>query len=256
MAEIQQPDPQQMKAEAKHILAQAEQAGVTLRLIGALAYEYQCPKFNHLRQAMGRALSDLDFAALSSQWQNVVNFMEGLSYHFDDRRAMLHGNDRVIFFHPQGFRVDVFFDRLDMCHAVDFQRRLDLDPLTLSLADLLLEKLQIVELTQKDVIDTLILLREHESGEGDSAIDASYIAKRFSSDWGFYYTATENLMHIRDQALDQFEPLGAEDRAVVRQRIDRLLERIEVEPKSMKWRLRAAIGSRIIWYKHVGDLER
>lgn len=247
---------QQMESEAKHIAEQAQKAGVTLRLIGALAFEHQCPRYNYLRQAMGRELSDLDFVALSKQWDQIVHLLTGMGYSFDERHAMLHGADRIIFFHPKGFRVDVFLDRLNMCHVVDFRGRLHIDPVTISVTDLLLEKLQIVELTRKDVIDTIVLLREHAVDQTEVGINADYVARRFSIDWGFYYTATENLKHIHDKSLVEFDTLAEEDRAVVSEQVRQLLDRIEAEPKSLKWQLRAAIGPRLRWYKPVGALSR
>ncbi len=245
-----------MREEAKRILGEARQSGVTLRLLGALAFEYQCPRFNHLREAMGRVLSDLDLVSISDQWQQVTQFLDGLGYTFDERYAMLHGNERLIFFHDDGFRVDVFFDRLDMCHVVDFRGRLGIDSMTISVTDLLLEKLQIVRITQKDVIDTIVLLREHEVEEDESEINAAHIASRFAGDWGFYYTATENLKFVRSRSLNEFQALEKVDRDIVGARIDRLLERIESEPKTPSWRLRSKIGPKVRWYKEVGDLTR
>jgi hypothetical protein len=256
MTELAQPSPREMESEASRILERANSVGVTLRLLGALAFERRCPQFNHLRLAMGRELSDLDFAALLKQWNQVVDLVGEMGYSFDERRAMLHGNDRVIFFHANGFRVDIFFDRLDMCHVVDFRERLDIDKETISVTDLFLEKVQIVELTRKDVIDTIVLLREHEVGSSERNLNIDYLASIFRDDWGFYYTATENLNYIREKALQEFEALGDEDRSTVENRIDSMLERLEAEPKTLKWRIRAAIGPRVRWYKDVGELAR
>jgi hypothetical protein len=197
---------------------------------------------------MGRELSDLDFAALSEQWDQVVDMVTEMGYSFDERRAMLHGNDRVIFFHANGFRVDIFFDRLDMCHVVDFRERLNIDQETISVTDLFLER--------KDVIDTIVLLREHEVGSSETDLNIDYLASIFRDDWGFYFTATENLKYIRDEALQEFEVLEEEDRSSVGHRIDFIVESLEAEPKTPRWRIRAAIGPRIRWYKDVGELAR
>jgi hypothetical protein len=260
MDEVEPADPQvqpeQMRQEAKRILAKAHGEELALRLLGALAFEYQCPKFGYLRDAMGRVLSDLDFMGLSAQWNAAVDMLGELGYAYDRRYALLHSNERMIFFHDDGFRVDVFLDRLDMCHAIDFRQRMDLDPDTLSISDLLLEKLQIVKLTRKDVIDTIVLMREHDVGQSENQVNAIYISDLFSNDWGFYYTATENLKFIRQEAFDGFDALREEDAAIVSTRIDRLIQAIEAEPKGRKWQIRSAIGPRVRWYKEVGDLTR
>ena len=195
-------------SEHQRILNESNRNGLTMRLLGALAFELRCSQYAELRSALGRRLSDLDYVALSKQWGQLIDVMKGLGYEFDERRAMLHGLDRVIFFHPEGIRVDVFFDRLDMCHNIDFRERLQLDPETISLADLFLEKMQIVRITEKDIIDTIILFLAIPVTENEEGINAVYIAKRLSSDWGFYYTATTNLRRIRTEFLDQYHQLS------------------------------------------------
>ena len=245
-----------LNQEHRRILDAANQNQVTMRLLGALAFELRCPEQAGLRKALGRTLSDLDYTALSKQWEKVVNVLAGLGYEFDERRAMLHGLDRVIFLHPEGFRVDVFFDRLDMCHTIDFRERILLDPETITLADLFLEKMQIVRITQKDIIDTIVLFIAHPVTETEEGINAAYIAKRMSFDWGFYYTSTRNLKRVRDEFLDQFDLIPETDRRLARSRMDEMLDRIEAAQKTLQWKLRAQVGTRMKWYKDVGELER
>lgn len=249
-------DPDQLREEAFRLLEAARGEGIELRLLGALAFELQCPTYLSLREQLGRLLSDLDFVSLSSRWQDLIDFMERMGYSFDDRYGMLHGNERLIFFHENGFRVDIFLDRLDMCHVIDFRGRMHLDANTISITDLLLEKLQIVQLTQKDVIDMLVLFLEHDVGDSEQTIHAGYVAELLAADWGFYYTATENLRHLRNEGVESFETLTSQQRETIGTRIDKLLKRIEGAPKTRRWRLRAAIGPRLRWYKEVGDLER
>jgi hypothetical protein len=242
--------------EHQRILEEAEKKQIVIRLLGALAFDVRCPNYFELRRALGRTLSDLDYMAISKQWEQIVELLTGLGYSFDERRAMLHGLDRVIFFHPNGLRVDIFFDKLDMCHEIDFRNRLTIDPQTISLSDLLLEKLQIVRINEKDIIDIIILLLEHPILESEEGINARYIVTRMASDWGFYYTAKTNLQLSRDTFLNKYDLLGENQRKIVHDKIDQILNRIEAEPKTMKWKLRAQIGSRAKWYKDVGELER
>jgi hypothetical protein len=245
-----------LNQQHQNILAEAEKNQINIRLLGALAFELRCPEHSELRRALGRMLSDLDYMALSKQWEKIVELLTGLGYSFDERRAMLHGLDRVIFFHPNGFRVDIFFDQLDMCHKIDFRNRLTIDPQTISLADLLLEKLQIVRITEKDIIDILILLLEHPVTQTEQGINGKYIAQRFATDWGFYYTAANNLQRMRDEFLSKYGLINNQDREVIRARVEELLQLIEAEPKTIKWKLRAQVGTSVKWYKDVGELER
>jgi hypothetical protein len=242
--------------EHRRIAAEAQERGVVLRLLGALAFSLRCPQYAQLRSDLGRELTDLDYVGLSKQWDDIVQLLTSLGYEFDERRAMLHGQDRLIFFHPSGLRVDVFFDRLDMCHLVDLRDRLKVHDETISLADMLLEKMQIVRITEKDIIDTIILFVEHSVTTSDEGIDARYIARRLAYDWGFYYTFSTNLGRIRDEFVDQWDLLEAEHRAIVRQRIGQMLDFVEAEPKSLKWKARARVGTSLKWYKDVGELVR
>ncbi len=242
--------------EHQRIATEAEKRGVIIRLLGALAFSLRCPQYAQLRSDLGRELTDLDYVALSKQWDAIVELLTSLSYSFDERRAMLHGHDRVIFFHPNGLRVDIFFDRLDMCHVVDLRNRLTVDQETISLADMLLEKMQIVRITDKDIIDTIILFLEHPVTSTDEGINADHVARRLARDWGFYHTATTNLRRIRDEFVNRYDLLGDRDRQMVRDRIGQMLDRIEEEPKTLKWKTRARIGTSVKWYKDVGELVR
>jgi hypothetical protein len=70
-----------------------------------------------------------------------------------------------------------------MNHIVAFRNRLELDSPTITLADLLLEKLQIVQLTEKDVKDTLVLLREHPVGTNENeTVDGACVVKILADD--------------------------------------------------------------------------
>ena len=245
-----------LNQEHQRIIAGAAQSAVTLRLLGALAFELRCPRQASLRKELGRQLSDLDYMSLTRQWDQVVSLITSLGYSFDERRAMLHGHDRLIFFHPEGLRVDVFFDRLDMCHNLDLRERLDVHDQTISLADLLLEKLQIVHITEKDIIDMIALFLEYPLSMDEQGINASYISNRFAWDWGFYYTARTNLLRLRDEFLPAYTQLTDADRRTLHDRISALLERIEAAPKTARWKVRQEIGASVKWYKDVGDLIR
>jgi len=242
--------------EHNRIIAEANRCGVTMRLLGALAFELRCSKSAALRVELGRTLSDLDYMALTKQWDDVVKLLTSLGYSFDERRAMLHGNERVIFFHPSELRVDVFFDQLDMCHRIDLRNRLSIHSQTISLADLLLEKLQIVQITEKDIIDIITLLMEHPVTEDESGINTLYITNRFAGDWGFYHTATTNLHRVYDEFIFHYSQLTEDNQRIVRTRIDQLTNSIEQTPKTLKWKARARIGTSLKWYREVGNLVR
>jgi hypothetical protein len=245
-----------LSQEALQLVTLAGQRGCVLRLMGALAIERRCPKSWGIAKAAGRSTADIDLMGRAGEWQRLIDVFENHGYELDERHAMLHGKERLNFFHHSGYRVDVFLDKLTMCHDIDLRRRLEIHPETLSLADLLLQKLQIVELTHKDVIDMFVLLREHEVGGDESVINALYIASLLGIDWGFYHTAMQNLIHVKDESIFEVKALTEEDRGVVLKRIEVMAAEIEAHPKSFAWKVRAKLGTRMRWYREVGDLVR
>jgi len=135
-----------------------------------------------------------------------------------------------------------------MCHKLDLEPRLSLPGPTLPASDLLLLKLQVVELNEKDVTDALALLLQFEPtlDDGPASLSARYIARLCGSHWGWYATLQDNLAAVRERAILLKSP---SDAAVVRARVEGLLAAIESTPKSMSWRLRDKIGRRVVWYE-------
>jgi hypothetical protein len=226
--------------------------------MGATAIRIHCPKFSKLHEKLGRDISDIDFMALSSDRDKVVEFLLKMGYQFDRRRlVIMRYFNRYIFDDPNNRRAaDVFFDRLEMCHTIDFRDRLKVDYPTIPLADLLLEKLQIVKITEKDIKDCIVLLREHDVSGGDQeCINAVYISDLLSKDWGFYYTSKLNLRRIAESS-KQYGALQDSDLADVASKVRLLEEQIDKAPKSMGWKMRAKIGPRQQWYRNVEEVER
>ena len=238
-------------------LAQDENRHVLLRLIGALAFRTQCPKYGYIQDNLDRKFTDFDFASYPRFVRDVRRILTDLGYEEDKQVTQLFGERRMLFHDPAfGRHVDVFFNVLDFCHVLNFVGRLEADPLTLPLAELLLEKMQIVQINEKDLIDSVMLLREHPIGSSDSAtINGNVIAGTLGKDWGYWRTVTGNLK-LLDERLDDYARLSAEDRDVVRMRIHELQQRIEAEPKTLAWKARARIGERLKWYKDVEELAR
>ncbi len=236
-------------------LAQPENQHMILRLIGALAFRTHCPTYGYIQDDLGRKFTDIDFASYPRFFKDISRLMAELGYEEDKAVTQLFSESRLLFHDPvYGRHIDIFFNKLDFCHVIDFTGRLEQEALTLPLAELLLEKMQIVQINEKDLIDTIMLLREHEVGDHDQeTINGALIAQILANDWGFWRTVTANLKLV-DEELDRYQRLTAEDRRIVRQRIRSLEEMIENEPKTRKWKLRAAVGERIKWYKDVEEL--
>jgi hypothetical protein len=248
-----------MIAEATKIITEATKRQLHLRLLGAIAFQVHCPKFSFLSRKLNRILTDIDFAGYSKERAKVANMMREFGYQDEASVTAMFGHRRMIWDHKSnGLHVDVFLDRLEMNHDIPFENRLDLVQLTIPLADMLLEKMQIVRITEKDYIDAMMLLREHSidnDGDDPEAIDASYIAKLLSKDWGFYYTVTSNLTNVNNR-LSQYNDISEDDREDITRKTRALVKRIEDEPKPLSWKMRSRVGPKSQWYRVVEEVSR
>lgn len=246
--------------EAVRMVDEARKANVTIRVLGATAFRIHSPNNLKVHDALGRALSDLDFVGYSRERDKIERLFTGLFGYQPLRAAVTPGlfAGRYIFIDKLGARphVDIFLDRLEMNHFIDFKGRLELDYPTIPLADLLLEKLQIVRINEKDIKDSIVLLLEHNVGERDGeTIDMKRIVKTMAEDWGFYYTATINLKKL-ESLLPKYNALTVEQRSNIASKIKKLLQDIENEPKTLRWKLRARVGPSKKWYNEVEEVER
>jgi len=198
-----------------------------------------------LHPALTREYRDLDFATTKKSAGDLQKLLRDMGYEPHLGFNAMNGRERLLFYdNPNERQVDVFVRSFRMCHEIPLESRLGVDADTVPLAELLLTKLQIVELNEKDVRDTVALLLEHDVTEDDAGVNATQVAVLCCDDWGLWRTITHNLETVR-QHLGNY----AVDRDVVSERLSRLLDRIEGSPKSRGWKLRAKVGERKRWYE-------
>lgn len=235
-----------MADEARRLVDGARERGVTIRLLGGLAARMHCAVLLFCL----RDYSDIDAVGLSAQRTQIVETFRALGYEPHRMFNALHGDRRLQFYDPQHERhVDVFLDRFAMDHTIDLRHRLDLDPYTIPLADIVLTKLQVERLNAKDVRDILTLFKDAEVGTADRAgvINLAYIAALCAQDWGLHHSVSRNIANIA-RYIGDYE-LDDADRARVLERLQRLRALMESAPKSLRWRLRALLGERARWYE-------
>jgi len=236
-----------LEDEARRILQASSDKKVVLKLIGGVAIAMRCPSAS--REGLRRDYMDIDLVGHEKQSKIIRNFFAEMEYQPRERFNAIMGRKRLIFNDlVNQRRVDIFLDVFEMSHRFDFAERIELEALTLPLADLLVTKLQIVQINDKDLRDMATLIMDHDVGSADGeTINASYIARLCSNDWGVYKTFTSNLSKL-ETSIDGYGLSSSEiDR--VRARIRRLADLIEKEPKSLAWRLRARVGERKTWYE-------
>jgi hypothetical protein len=238
----------------------ADERNIPLRILGGAAIRMHCPKHEVLYERLKRVPKhDMDFVTYAKFRPLTKQLFIDLGYepYISLMLTGATGRHRQIFNDKEGNKaIDVFLGKLEMCHVIDYSDRLDIDSPTVPVAELLLQKLQIAQTNEKDIQDTLILLREHEIGSTDKdEVNADYVAQVLSNEWGFNYTVSLNFKKIKE-FLNKYPALTDEDKSVISGRIDKLQGTIDNAPKSLQWKLRAKIGPAKKWYNVVEEVNR
>jgi len=232
--------------EARRLGVDADREGVPVRLVGGLAVRLRA--LDAFSPVLQRDYRDIDLVTQRGGTKRVTAFLEAAGY--EPQRAFngLHGGERLLFHDVANRRqLDVFVGAFRMCHTIPIGDRLLIDAVTLPLAELLLTKLQVVKLNEKDLRDIVALLLHHDVADRDGeTINAGQVARLCADDWGLWRTCRESVERVRD-ALGQYV-LTADEAGLVRDRLARLWEEVERTPKSRGWRLRDRVGDRKQWY--------
>ena len=255
MGEQNRSEREKFENELKVILKASDDANILLRVIGSLAFQLHCPKFGNLQAAMGRAYTDIDFGAYSRQSKQITEMMTKMGYVENREVYIASEGERAIFDKPgNGLHVDIFYEKLDFCHAIYWKNRLEVDSPTIPLIELLLEKMQIVQINEKDIIDTIMLLLEHPVGEVDKeTINIKLAAQLCANEWGLWRTTTMNLEKVK-QLAQHYTQLTPEHKEKVGAQANEILARLNDEPKSLAWKIRDRVGDRVKWYKDVDEV--
>ena len=255
MGQQDQSEREKFENELKAILKASDDAGILMRVIGSLAFQLHCPQFGYLQAAMGRAYTDIDFGAYKRQNKEISAMFANMGY--VENREVFIGTEgeRAIFDKPgTGLHVDIFYEKLDFCHAIYWKDRLEVDSPTIPLTELLLEKMQIVQINEKDIIDTIMLLLEHSLGDTDKeTINIKLAAQLCANEWGLWRTTTMNLDKVK-QLAQHYSQLTDEQKNTVTSQVDAIVKRLNDEPKPLAWKIRDRVGDRVKWYKDVDEV--
>ncbi len=268
-------------AEAKRLIGLAAERGLVIRALGGVAVCLQAPD---AQPRLARSVKDIDLAVAKGGHKNTIKVMLEAGYIADEMFNALRGSRRLLFGDPvNGRHLDVFVGEFSMCHDLPLTARLGTELLTVPKEELLLTKLQIVELTENDQGDIYNMVFHNEvtaadparlrhgadparlrhgadparlrhgadparlrHDETDGGISASFVARLCAADWGLWRTC--QLTIERSLANLEASALEPDERALVAARLERLRDRIEAEPKPLKWRLRNQVGDRVRWY--------
>lgn len=232
--------------EARRLLAAARERGIEARVLGGVAIRLLLGE--RLHPAFERDVDDIDFIVGRRQGPDLERLLAEQGWEPERQFNALNGARRLLFREPDGSRkVDVFVETFSMCHELPLAERLLEREETLPPAELLMTKLQIVELNPKDRGDAYALLL-------GASVEAGRIAELAARDWGMHHTFELNLGRLRDGLADA--ALDDGERATIAAAIDAIQRALDDAPKSRAWRLRARVGERKRWYEEVEEIDR
>ena len=245
-----------LRDEAERILDACEEAGVEVRLLGGLAIQISLAE--RIDPAFARTPGDIDLIASREHCSRFESLIEELGWSPERQFNALNGARRFLFRDPGDpeRKIDGFIDAFEMCHKLPLVDRFPTHTRLLSPADLLLTKLQIIELNSKDRNDCYALLVGFPvtAGDGPDVISAGWIAELLARDWGLNHTVELNLDRLTDQAAAT--GLGDAKLEGIYGAIETLRTAITEAPKSRGWKMRARIGERKKWYEEPEEVDR
>jgi hypothetical protein len=251
--------------EGLKIVELAKTEGMILRLTGGIAIFNLLENKPELKQLLmdrrkagssNATFADLDFVGYSKQTKLMNKlFLDELQFQKDKIINSLFGDRRRIYYHPQGtYHVDILLDILEFNHDIDIRGRLEAEYPNLNKGDLLLTKLQIHFVNEKDLLDIIALCGMNPSL---SEADIQRVVELLSDDWGFYYDAINNLKLASESASKLMsEPSMIPQLKVSSERIPAIIAAIEQAPKTKKWQKRAKQGSAKTWWREIEDVLR
>ncbi len=241
-------------AEGRRLVEVFGADGLPVRLLGGLGIRLIAA--DRFPMALDREYKDIDLVTGSKNGRKLAQALVEQGYVANKTFNSMHGARRLLFYDEgNGRQLDVFVGTFEMCHVLPIGERLDVVPVTLPGADLLLTKLQIVKLNLKDRLDMYALLAALEVAErDDGAINSAWVARLCSKDWGLYRTIQLNLERLREGIADA--PLEAAERAAIVSRVEQIEGAIEAAPKGAKWKMRARVGDKVRWYEDPEEVEQ
>jgi hypothetical protein len=237
-------DPDMLLRRARSIIESGARDGVPMRLLGGIAVYALAPSVR--RPPLSRAYHDLDLAVPAKRGPAASRVLEANGFQPDRHFNALHGARRMIFDARDGFRVDVLIGTFEMCHTLEIGDAFDADATTIAPSHLLLTKLQIVAIEPKDLADAAALVLDAPLGSAPGEIDVERFVRPLAEDWGFFHTVELNLPKLRAFGEAELDGAGAR---TLGERVDGLARAMDAATKSLRWRLRARVGERVVWYE-------
>jgi hypothetical protein len=236
-------------AEAQRLVAVSAERNVVARLLGGTAFVTAAG--DCLPTSRRESIEDIDLATRKRDASQLEAVLIDNGYTPNATFNAINGATRQVYYDTIRRRhIDVFVDRFEMCHVIPIGKTLTESRVTLPLAELLLTKLQIVQLNAKDAVDANALLRASELGDvdADHMINVPRLAAMTAADWGLHHTVTITLNRLAEHVPD------SDARAAVASRVAEIQQAMDTAPKTTKWKLRDRVGDRVRWYAEPDEI--
>jgi hypothetical protein len=217
---------------ALDLVRDSQETGLVLRIAGSLAVLLYCH-----RQDRPSPPGDIDLVGCAKQRAGVQRFLAGRGWALSGG-LLLVSEIRDLFVNANvGMSLDVYYGAIDGSHPIIInEAHLRSAFPAIPIGDLLLSKLQRRRMRDVDVWDCCAVL-----GLPESSPDDEMVVRAVSRDWGLYRTVMENLNALTASC------------SLAEERIARMRIACEGSRKSVRWFLRALIGSRVRWWREVYD---
>jgi len=242
--------------EMNRLVASADNIDLHLRVFGGLAiyvHSRNDTRFFH------RESPDLDFVVPKIERHKLESYFREMGYSPNKQFNILNGAHRQIFYHDQveERRIDILIGDFEMCHKLPLEGRFGVDSVTIPLTDLFLSKAQVVQLNRKDALDIISLLLNNEIGdEKTGGIDLQRITHLCGNDWGLYKTTSMNLERVEELLTAKDIKISMEERQLIIGRIRMIQKAFDEMPKSVAWKMRDKVGTRVRWYQEVEEVDQ
>lgn len=206
----------------------AQQRGMTLRMIGGVAIYARCPSIE-THKSLQRVNKDLDFMVAADGWQRVGEIFTARGFSKKDESATQQH------FVKEDVEIEVSGTQYCEDFAIDFSKRLNLIPLTLPLADLLLIKLARVNFKEKDIQDSAALLVDHRvttGGDEEEEINRECLYQIANAHFSLWKTVFDNTVTL-EKIFDKY--LEPEEAQLAWRRIELLQEVLDGKSHTLGW---------------------
>lgn len=206
----------------------AQARGITLRLIGGIGIAAQSPSIEsnpHLR----RDSQDVDLMLGEQDWEKVGEILAARGFEKQDETP---GKQHWV---KDDVTLDISSANFRGEYAIDFSTRLNLIPLTLPIADLLLLKLARPHFSEQDIQDSAALLVDHRvttGGDEEQDINREHLYQVVNRDYRLWKTVFDNTVTL-EKVFDKY--LEPEEAQLAWRRIELLQEVLDGKKHSLAW---------------------